>query len=69
MARILPSQVVQAIESLFGPSRPEIYSLAITKLHHTEVHTLLLLLDELPRELILHESECFDGSRRSLSRY
>ncbi len=52
MARILPSQVVQAIESLFGPSRPEIYSLAITKLHHTEVHTLLLLLDELPRDFI-----------------
>jgi hypothetical protein len=51
MPRILPSHVVQAIDGLFGPTRQEIYSNAITKLHRTEVHTLLLLLDDVPRDL------------------
>jgi hypothetical protein len=52
MPNILPSQIAQAIDSFFGASRNEIYSQHITAVHRVEVHALLSLLDEIPRELI-----------------
>jgi hypothetical protein len=50
--RILPSQVVAAIESMFGPNRNELDGRALTYIYRAEVHALLALLDEVPRELI-----------------
>jgi len=52
MPKILPSQIVSAIDSMFGPSRNEIYSDAITWAYRAEVHALLGMLDEVPGELI-----------------
>jgi hypothetical protein len=50
--KILPSQIVSAIDSMFGPNRNEIYSDAITLAYRAEVHALLGMLDEVPSELI-----------------
>lgn len=52
MPIILPSQIVEAIDDLFGPTRNEIYSQAITAQKRAEVHALLLLLDQLPPQVI-----------------
>lgn len=52
MPKVLPSQIVQAIDSLFGPNRNELNTGAVTVVYRTAVHTLLALLDDLPRELI-----------------
>jgi hypothetical protein len=52
MPRILPSQVVEAIDSLFGPQRNELDGRAVKHVYRAEVHALLALLDEVPRELI-----------------
>jgi hypothetical protein len=52
MPKILPSQLVEAIDSLFGPHRNEIDGRAIKHIYRAEVHALLALLDEVPRELI-----------------
>jgi hypothetical protein len=52
MPDVLPSQVVAAIDSMFGPNRSELDGRAITHTYRAEVHTLLALLKELPRELI-----------------
>ena len=52
MPRVLPSQVVVAVDSLFGPIRNELDGRAVTHAHRAEVHALLALLDEVPRELI-----------------
>jgi hypothetical protein len=52
MPRIVPSQVVSAINSLFGPSRGELNVDMIRFAHRDAVRTLLLLLRQLPDELI-----------------
>jgi hypothetical protein len=52
MPRILPSQIVAAIDSLFGPRRNELDGRMITNVYRAEVYALLSLLDEVPRELI-----------------
>jgi hypothetical protein len=52
MPKILPSQVVVAIDSLFGPNRNELDGRAVTHMHRAEAHALLALLDEVPRELV-----------------
>lgn len=52
MPRILPSQVVAAIDSMFGPNRNELDGHAVTYKYRPEVHALLALLEEVPRELI-----------------
>jgi hypothetical protein len=51
MPKILPSQAVEAIDSLFGSNRSELDGRAVTHVYRAEVHTLLALLDEVPREL------------------
>jgi hypothetical protein len=52
MPKVLPSQIVSAIDGMFGPSRSEIDSGAVTNVYRAEVHALLSLLDEVPAELI-----------------
>jgi hypothetical protein len=51
MPKILPSQAVEAIDSLFGSNRNELDGRALTHVYRAEVHTLLALLDEVPTEL------------------
>jgi hypothetical protein len=64
MPRFLPSQIAQAIDQMFGPSRNEIDARMITAQYRTEVQTLLYLLDEVPRELIdLPSQEYLEFSR------
>jgi hypothetical protein len=52
MPRVLPSQVVSAIDRLFGPSRSELGVDMIRFPHRDAVRTLLLLLRQVPDELI-----------------
>ena len=52
MPKVLPSQIVVAVDSLLGANRNELDSRAVTHAHRSEVHALLALLDEVPRELI-----------------
>jgi len=52
MPGLRPSEIVQAIDNLFGPSRNELQSLAIKHFHQVEVRTLLSLLDDMPRDLL-----------------
>jgi hypothetical protein len=50
--KVLPSQLVEAIDSLFGANRLELDGRAVTHNFRAEVHALLALLDEVPNELI-----------------
>jgi hypothetical protein len=52
MPKNLPSQVVEAIDSLFGSNRSELDVRALKHVYRPEVHALLGLLDEVPRELV-----------------
>jgi hypothetical protein len=52
MPRVLPSHVVAAIDNLFGVNRNELDGGAVRHVYRAEVHTLLGMLDEVPRELI-----------------
>ena len=52
MPKILPSQIVAAIDNLFGPNRNELDSGGVKHIYRAEVHTLLSMLDEVPSELI-----------------
>lgn len=52
MPSVLPSEIVAAIDSMFGPNRSELDQRAITYIYRSEVYALLALLQELPRELI-----------------
>src|SRR3984957_18227065 len=52
MPRILPSQIVEAIDTLFGVNRGELDGRAVAQIYRAEVHALLALLDEVPGELI-----------------
>ncbi len=52
MPHVVPSQVVLAIDNLFGPSRNELDVGMIRSVHRDQVRTLLSLLDQLPDDLI-----------------
>lgn len=52
MPRMLPSQVVQAIEQMFGSQTHDLHDRRINGQYRVEVHTLLVLFDQIPRELI-----------------
>ena len=52
MPRVLPSAIVTAIDRMFGLNRIELDSQVLTNIYRTEIYALLVLLDELPRELI-----------------
>src|SRR6266851_7002911 len=64
MPKVLPSQVVNAIDSMFGPARNELDSRAIAHAYRAEVHALLCLLDEVPSELVdLSSADYLEYSR------
>lgn len=52
MPSILPSHIVTAIDSIFGPNRNELDSRAVKHIHKVPVHALLAMLDEVPPQLI-----------------
>ena len=64
MLKGLPSQIVEAIDSLFGANRNEFDGRAVTHVYRVEVHALLALLDDVPRELIdLRSGEYLEFTR------
>lgn len=52
MPFVLPSQIVAAIDSMFGVSRNEIDGRAVQHVHKVQVHALLSILNEVPSVLI-----------------
>jgi hypothetical protein len=52
MPSILPSQIVSAIDSMFGTNRNEIDGRAVQHMYKVQVHALLSMLDEVPPALI-----------------
>lgn len=52
MTEVLPSQVVSAIETMFGPMQGDLHHERIRPHHQVEVRALLDLLAEVPRNLI-----------------
>lgn len=52
MPKVVPSDVVAAIDQLFGSSRNPMDSEMIQYRHRAEVQTVLALLDDIPRPLI-----------------
>jgi hypothetical protein len=52
IVRVLPSDLVKAIDSLFGPRTHDIDDGRIKPHHRAKVETLLALLDRVPTELI-----------------
>lgn len=64
MPKVLPSQLVAAMDSLFGGCQNELDGGMITNVYRAEVHALLSLLDEVPRELVeLRPDEYLELSR------
>ncbi|HZT26529.1 MAG TPA: hypothetical protein VFA57_12555 [Pseudolabrys sp.] len=52
MPSILPSQIVAAIDNMFGSNRNEIDNRAVQHIHKVQVHALLAMLDEVPAALV-----------------
>jgi hypothetical protein len=52
MPAIVPSQIIFAIDSMFGPNRSELDGRMVQHTHKVQVHALLAMLDEVPRQLI-----------------
>jgi hypothetical protein len=52
MSSILPSQIVSAIDNMFGTNRNEIDGRAVQHIYKVQVHALLSMLDEVPPALI-----------------
>jgi len=76
MLKLLPSQVAMAIDQLFGSNRSELNDGTINGNHRAQVHTLLLLLDQIPDNLIdlpfndfLEFSNCRGSLATSLARW
>lgn len=64
MPKVPPSQIVEAIDSLFGVNWNELDVHMVTHNYRAEVHALLTFLDEVPRELIdLRSSEYLEFTR------
>ncbi len=76
MPKLVPSQVAIAIDQLFGSNRSEMNDGTINGNHRAQVHTLLLLLDQIPDNLIdlplndfLEFSNCRGSLATSLARW
>lgn len=76
MPKLAPSQVAMAIDQLFGSNRSELNDGAINGNNRAQVHTLLLLLDQIPDQLIdlpfndfLEFSSCRGSLATSLARW
>lgn len=52
MPSILPSQIVAAIDNMFGANRNEIDNRAVQHIHKVQVYALLSMLNEVPPALI-----------------
>jgi hypothetical protein len=52
MPSVLPSHIVSAIDSMFGPNRNKLDMRAIQHSHKAQVHALLAMLDEVPKQFI-----------------
>jgi hypothetical protein len=52
MPSVLPSHIVEAIDSMFGPNRNELDMHRVQHTHKAQVHALLTMLDEVPPELV-----------------
>lgn len=52
MRSVLPSHIVDAIDSMFGPNRNELDVRLVRYSHKGQVHALLAMLDEVPLQLI-----------------
>ncbi len=52
MTRVLPSQIITAIEHMFGSGRNELDTGNIKHIHQNEVRALLELIDSVPHDLI-----------------
>lgn len=52
MASILPSHIVEAIDSMFGPNRNELDMGAVQHTRKAQVHALLTMVNAVPAELI-----------------
>jgi hypothetical protein len=52
MPSVLPSHIVEAIDSMFGQGRNELDMRGVQHTHKAQVHALLTMLDEVPPELI-----------------
>jgi hypothetical protein len=64
MPKILPSQVVSAIDVMFGSNRNELDGRSVAHTYRAEVHALLGLLDEVPSELFdLSSADYLEFSR------
>ncbi|WP_338693202.1 hypothetical protein V5279_43350 [Bradyrhizobium sp. 26S5] len=64
MPKVLPSQVVSAIDSMFGSNRNELDNRAVAHSYRAEVHALLGLLEEVPSELVdLSSADYLEFSR------
>jgi len=76
MPKLLPSQVATAIDQLFGSNRSELNDGTINGNQRAQVHTLLLLLDQIPDNLIdlpfndfLEFSSCRGSLATALARW
>ncbi len=76
MPSLCPSQVASAIDQLFGSNRNELNDGTISGAHRAEVHTLLLLLDQIPENLLdlpfnefLEFSRCRGSLATALARW
>jgi hypothetical protein len=66
MPKVVPSQVVEALDTLFGPRRHDLDGQAVTPKYHAEVHALIGMLAAVPSELIdLPSSEYLEYMRAS----
>lgn len=52
MPSVLPSHIIEAIDSMFGPNRNELDMRMVQHTHRAEVHALLAMIDAVPPELI-----------------
>ncbi len=52
MPAVLPSHIVSAIDTMFGPTRSEVDGRAVTHVFKAQVQALLGMLDEVPSALI-----------------
>ena len=52
MPAVLPSHIVSAIDSMFGPKRNELDMYGVQHTHKGQVYALLTMLDEVPQQLI-----------------
>ena len=76
MAEVVPSQVVSAIESMFGPMQGDLHQNRIKHVHQVQVRSLLELIGDVPKNLIalpftdyLELTRCRAGLSAAIARW